>query len=149
MKPTLWIIIGIVIGALALAFFVRIPSSNQKKAAISIGKTNINLEVADTDVLRTQGLSGRESLASTTGMLFVFDESDTYGFWMKDMRFPLDIIWLDEQGVVVHIEYNVAPETYPSVLTPNEKALYVLEVNAGVASELLIEKGTRLDIVFK
>lgn len=149
MKPILWILVGIVVGAVALAFFARTPRSVPGSATLFFGETELNLEVVATNETRTQGLSGREVLKQNTGMLFVFDESGTYGFWMKDMRFPLDIIWLDEQGVVVHIEYNVAPETYPSVLTPNEKALYVLEVNAGVASESHIEKGTRLDIVFK
>jgi uncharacterized membrane protein (UPF0127 family) len=147
MKTILWIFIGIVVGALALAFFVRTPTT-PKLATVSIDGAELNLEVVDTNETRTQGLSGRELLPRDTGMLFVFDVPDTYGFWMKDMRFPVDIIWLDEQFRVIHIEQNVSPETYPNVFTPTEKALYVLEVNTGVSDELHIEKGTLLDIVF-
>ncbi|MCR4275020.1 MAG: DUF192 domain-containing protein [Candidatus Campbellbacteria bacterium] len=149
MKTVLLIFAGICMGAIALAFFVRIPQDSPKIATVSIDDKTLAFEVVDTPELRTQGLSGRKSLLPNTGMLFVFDTSDVYGFWMKDMFFSLDIIWLDNNFTVVHLEQNVSPETYPSVFIPNEKALYVLEVNAGVSNELHIEKGTQLEVVFK
>src|SRR4051812_48326835 len=57
----------------------------------------ISIEVADTPEARERGPSGRESLPQGSGVLFVFDAPATYGFWMKDMRFPIDIVWLDEE----------------------------------------------------
>lgn len=84
-------------------------------------------------------------------MLFIFPRAERYGFWMKDMAFPLDIIWLNDgepqtdadltqtygEGrkrlVVVDIREDVAPETFPEVFYPREKARYVLEARSGFA----------------
>lgn len=149
MKGVLWIFVGIVIGFLALAFFTQIPHSTSKTATLSLKNRTLVFEVVDTPETRMKGLGGRESLPEDAGMLFVFDTIDVHSFWMKDMLFPIDIIWLDSNFTVVHTEQNILPDTYPNVFTPTEKALYVLEVNSGVLSELDIEKGTRLVVVFK
>jgi uncharacterized membrane protein (UPF0127 family) len=99
------------------------------------------LEVADTPAERMQGLSNRPKLADGTGMLFVFDRPSVQCFWMKDMRFNLDIIWVDADKKVVYIEPNVSPSTYPHSFCPNVPAQYVVEVNAGVAQQLRLEAG--------
>lgn len=66
-------------------------------------------------------------------MLFVFPKDDAYGFWMKDMLAPLDIIWLSDTGSIVWIEEDVQPSSYPNVFYPNAPARYVLEMRAGQA----------------
>jgi len=66
-------------------------------------------------------------------MLFVFPEDGVYRFWMKDMRFSIDIIWLSDSGEVLHIEHSLAPSTYPNSYGPTTSARYVLEVPAGFA----------------
>lgn len=71
---------------------------------VLIGGKKIRVDIADTVVTRTQGLSGRTSLAETDGMLFVFENADRYGFWMKDMNFAIDIIWIDPEKNIVYIE---------------------------------------------
>jgi len=63
---------------------------------------NINVELANTNASREIGLSYRTSMNQDEGMLFVFDKIGKYGFWMKDMNFPLDILWLDEEGRVIY-----------------------------------------------
>jgi uncharacterized membrane protein (UPF0127 family) len=94
-----------------------------------IGDFALKIEVAETHEARVQGLSGRDSL-DADGLLFVFPETDYHGIWMKDMRFPIDIIWISEDLRIVHIEENVQPETYPKVFRPREPARYVLETDS-------------------
>ena len=107
-----------------------------------IGK--MALEIADTEGKRIRGLSGREYLADGTGMLFLFPSSGFYGFWMKDMNFSIDILWIDEDFKIVHIEREVHPDTYPKSFTSQEPAKYVLELNAGDALRLDLIVGKRI-----
>lgn len=95
---------------------------------------------------RAMGLSNRDSLAYNEGMLFVFSDDEKHGIWMKDMRFSIDIIWLDEKGEVVSIETNASPESYPKVFRPTSPARYVLEVNAGWAQQNNIDVKTKLNL---
>jgi uncharacterized membrane protein (UPF0127 family) len=92
---------------------------------------SIAAEVARSPAERMQGLSGRDALQDGAGMLFVFEQSERYEFWMPDMRISIDIIWLDEDMRVVHIKENATPESYPEKFVPNTPARYVLEVPAG------------------
>jgi uncharacterized membrane protein (UPF0127 family) len=112
------------------------------------GKT-IQVEIADTPDTRSQGLSLRDSLPKDHGMLFVFDEEGNYAFWMKNMEFNLDIIWINSTGTIVHIEKNLKPclEICPSYGS-EKPAQYVLEMNAGVSDELGIREGTTINIIF-
>jgi len=93
------------------------------------------VEIVDTPELRAQGLSFREALSPNAGMLFVFSESDKYGFWMKDMLFPIDIIWFDDEFVVVDVKENLAPESYPEVFKPRVPARFALEINISGISD--------------
>ena len=100
----------------------------------------INAEFVETPELREMGLSGREGLGRNNGMLFVFDnETVNRCFWMKDMKFSIDMIWLDSDKKVVHIQENVSPDTYPESYCPDAPAQYVLEVEAGRAEQLGID----------
>lgn len=112
---------------------------------IVIGDTALTVEIADTYEKRELGLSGREALKKNTGMFFVFDEPDTYGFWMKDMKFNIDIIWLNVHGEIIYMKESVSPDTYPETFTPETEALYVLEVPAGFATEKHLEIGDKID----
>jgi uncharacterized membrane protein (UPF0127 family) len=80
------------------------------------------------------GLSGRSSLSESSAMLFVFDiESDRYCFWMKDMKFDIDILWLDSKKRIVDAKYAASPSSYPEEFCPKSAARYVLELPAGQA----------------
>ena len=102
----------------------------EQKVAISIRNVSVVVTVVDTPETRLQGLSGVASLPEKEGMLFVFDKEGDYSFWMKDTLIPLDIIWINDDFKVVHIEQNVRPESYPLIYSSPYPARFVLEVNA-------------------
>ncbi len=81
-----------------------------------------------------KGLGGRTNLSEDYGMLFVFDHKGNYGFWMKDMLVPIDIIWLSDNGTIEKIDASVATSTYPEAFYPPSPIKYVLETAAGEAS---------------
>jgi uncharacterized membrane protein (UPF0127 family) len=94
-----------------------------------------SVELARTPQAREQGLMGRDGLEPGSGMLFIFDAPGRYSFWMKNMKFPIDILWLDSDRKLVHIAESVPPcqsEPCP-VYTPLSDARYVLEIPAGEA----------------
>lgn len=122
---------------------------NEKEIIVPKGK--IYAEIVDTRESREQGLSGRKGLAEDEGMLFVFDQSGKYGFWMKDMLFAIDMVWINKDGVVVHVERNATPESYFSVTPPQTfvnvpEAKYVLEIVAGEAEKHGLYLGTKVTI---
>ena len=97
----------------------------------------------------TRGLSGRDNLKKGTGMLFVFDEIKKHSMWMPDMKFPLDVIWLDETLSVVHISYGLQPcedrRTCPS-RNSVYACKYAIEVNEGEAAIYGFMNGTQLTV---
>ena len=110
----------------------------------------ISVEVADTVEKRSLGLGKRSGLENGWGMLFVFEKRKQHGFWMKDMEFPLDIIWLDNHRIA-YILRNVQPVksgVIPPVMTPPEAVNFVLEIDAGRADELKLQVGQRLRYQF-
>jgi uncharacterized membrane protein (UPF0127 family) len=116
------------------------PRVPQSRSVVLAGQT-IHVSIADTPALQEKGLGGRTSLAPNEGMLFVFPESGEYAFWMKDMRFSIDIVWLSDDGAVVYMAQNVSPDTYPQTFIPNEPARYVLELPAGWAKAYTMKIG--------
>lgn len=130
-------IIVLVLGA--YLFFPKAP----------VLETLSQIEVVDTPEARSLGLSGRTTLPEDYGMLFVFPEADRYGFWMKDMLVPIDIIWLSDTGEIVGIEASVAPETYPQEFKSPAPVRHVLETRAGLANERGWQVGTVLNVFAK
>lgn len=88
----------------------------------------------------SKGLGGRSNMPKNHGMLFVYDNAGIHCHWMKDMRFALDMIWLDESKKVIKVQENIAPETYPQNFCPDSPAKYVIELNAGTVYELNRQK---------
>ena len=110
----------------------------------------IPVEVADTLKKRSLGLGKRASLKKGWGMLFVFEKRKLHRFWMKDMHFPLDIIWLDNHRIV-HIINNAKPSDSMEeleVLTSPVPVNFVLEISAGRAAKLRLKKGQHMKIKF-
>ncbi len=114
--------------------------------AVEINDIIIPVELADTLEKHIQGLSDKEELID--GMLFLFDERQIRSFWMKNMHFPIDIIWIDDEKIV-NISKNLPPEgenpkkTYSSIYP----VYYVLEVNAGFCEQNNISIGDRVKII--
>lgn len=111
---------------------------------LRVGDFVLPIEVAQTPEARAQGFSGREEPLSGHGMLFIFDRPDFYGFWMKEMKFALDIIWIDENWQVLGVERGVLPESFPKSFYPPSPAKYALELRAGDANYFNIDVGTKL-----
>ena len=123
-----------------------VPSDHVPK--LKIGDTELNVEISDTDQKRRQGLSGRATLSENTGMFFIFPSAGIHPFWMKDMLFPLDFIWIKENKVV-QLDENIPPPSktfgLPKIVTPKESIDKVLEVNAGFIAKHGIKVGDEVD----
>lgn len=124
------------------------------EASVRIGgETTYKVDVAATPEDRQQGLSGRESMDRNAGMLFVFDEESPLHFWMKDMHFPLDIIWIDGNCLLAGVSAEV-PTPAPGAASdqiPRAQSVvpaqYVLEVNAGEWARNELESGDRVEFL--
>lgn len=124
------------------------------RGTVRVGDTVIEVQVADTPELRTRGLMFQDALPYDEGMLFVHDRPGPYSMWMPNMRFALDMVWFDADGIVVHIEQGVPPcgpagsasGRCPSY-GPAGGALYVLEATAGFVAMHGIDEDSRLVII--
>ena len=126
-------------------------TSTEKLKVITIEAPagTISAEVASTSEQQAKGLGERGSLPADQGMLFPFLYPGDYGFWMKDMYFPIDIVWISSNKKVVVITPDVSPDTYPTVFYPPLAISYVLELNAGAAARLGIATDTELTFTEK
>lgn len=112
-------------------------------------KLNIISDVADSMDERSQGLSGKTILGEDKGMLFIFQENTNSPFWMKDMNFPLDIIFINDQFEITDIKQNIAPcvkDKECPKLEPITKYRYVLEVNSNYTKENNVKIGNKITI---
>lgn len=116
------------------------------KKTLRINELTLTAEIADEPHERTQGLSGRETLADNQGMLFIFPWPTLPPFWMKDMKFPLDLLWINENGIIIEITKNVSPATFPQTFSPPSPILYVLEVNSGWSDKNKIKVGDKISL---
>jgi uncharacterized membrane protein (UPF0127 family) len=114
---------------------------------VKISGQTIKAEIPRGPNTKLQGLAGRPCILPDQGMLFVFSKPGQYFFWMKDMRFPIDIIWISSDHKVVGQEIGVEPKTYPDrfVNKKENPAQYVLELKAQRSRELNVTLGTPVD----
>jgi len=115
------------------------------KVNVRIGSVKIEATVAGTETERAKGMSGKVYVADNQGMLFVFPHDAKWQIWMKDMKVPIDIVWLDASKKVVSLRKNVPPSSYPGHFTPPADARYVLEIASGAAQKANIELGVRAE----
>lgn len=111
---------------------------------VQIAEDKLNLYVADNICKKTTGLSGKAELKADEGMLFLFDKAGNYGFWMKDMNFPIDIVWLGEDFTVLGVEKDLKPSTFPSIFGQNYTSKYVLELPSGISEKDNIKVGNKI-----
>jgi uncharacterized membrane protein (UPF0127 family) len=107
----------------------------------------LKVDLALTQKDQEQGLSGRKELNEEEGMLFVFNHTGQYPFWMKDMNFAIDIIWLGEDLRVVYIKKNALPESYPETFLPDQNAKYVLEVLSQFSEKNNLKVGDKVEFL--
>ena len=140
------IIIVVVVGLSVWFFHSSKPIVNDLKT-VEIGNAVISAELATTQAEQVQGLSDRPSLAANTGMLFVFDHDSNWTIWMKDMNFPIDVLWITDDQKVSDIVEDMTPQSYPKTYASHAPTRYVLEVSAGTVKDYGIQTGQ--DVVFK
>lgn len=142
----------LVVGAiLVLPFITKVP---EKKAPLvppsvyahklTIGGVPLDVAIAHTQEEQSRGLSGTSSLSANEGMLFVFDAPKIPNFWMKDMNYSIDMIWIDNDLRVSGVVSNVTPDTYPEEFSPDTPIRFVLEVPAGFTEANNIISGTEV-----
>ena len=126
---------------LILTGLLILSRNTRSRPTVVLGGRLFSVEIADTPALQQKGLSGHAPLNDREGMLFVFSRPDRYGFWMKDMLFPLDIIWIGSDWRITHIEHSLATSTYPAVFYPEAPSRYVLEISSGLSDTLGLKTG--------
>ena len=140
-KSILW---AIVIGVLALVGFgvnAIVSTAMQPTPLIDLGGGTFRVQVAQTETELERGLAGRTKLADNEAMWFIFPEDKVWKIWMKGMKMPIDIVWLDRDKKVVHIEENVQPDAEPyEVYQPPVPARYVLEMAARSVQKFAVKK---------
>lgn len=118
---------------------------------IRLDNAMLGVQVADTPDRMTEGLQFQQPLPYSEGMIFVFGDPQQVSMWMKDMQFPLDMVWFDENGRVLHIEKNLQPCTDISPCQVynggNQDTKYVLEVTAGFVERFDITERSKLTVL--
>jgi uncharacterized membrane protein (UPF0127 family) len=137
---------GIVIAGLVFILVASVAAyivtNFQPKTEVRLGSGVFSAQLADTDAERIQGLSGVDRLGPADGLLMVFQSDSEWGIWMKDMNFPLDIVWLNNEKKVIYIVTDASPDLGTSkTFTPETPARYVLEVPAGTVKRAAIKIG--------
>jgi hypothetical protein len=128
-------------------FLLKNNNKEENFQHVIINGVTLKVDLATTSKEQEQGLSGRVGLKEDEGMLFIFDKPAPYAFWMKDMNFPIDMIWFGEDMHVVYIKRNATPESFPETFTPNQNAKYVLEVVSGFSDKNNIKDGDTFELI--
>jgi len=133
-----------------LIFFIFMSGcldEESSKVIIDFGNgTEIIATIAESSEDRSKGLMYKKALDDNTGMLFIFEKEGFYSFWMKNVMFPLDILWFDEELDIIHITEDIPPcnsETCEVYVSPNPSK-YVLEVNSNFVRNHNINIGDRV-----
>lgn len=137
----------VILIVLIVLFLIIYPSQRQNRRSqsiyIEIKDLKVKVQLANSLWEKASGLSGRKEMPKNEGMLFIFSRPGRHFFWMKNMNFPLDIIWLDENMKVVEIDKNVQPDSFPQTYQSPGLIKYVLEINAGLSDQYDISKGDK------
>lgn len=142
--------LGYALGAVCIIFIgllvaLAVTKLSQPQHILRANAKTYHVTIVISPADQEKGLGDRTSLPTNEGMLFAFPSSSVRCFWMKDMHFPLDMIWLNTHKQIVHIQQNVSPNTYPEIFCPSTPAEYVLELNAGQAQVAHLRNGQMLN----
>jgi uncharacterized protein len=134
---------------------INIPKDRYLQARVIVNSFELTTDLAITNDQKAEGLAVKNHLKENEGMLFVSERPSRQSFWMKDMKFPIDIIWLNSNGTVVHIEHTLQPcisVVNPAasirncpIYTPDSDSQYVLETIAGFSQKYNVKIGTNID----
>lgn len=147
------VIIGVV-GMLSIPKDVKLEQAEFPMGVIKIDDVTLQVQIADTNPLQTRGLMFQEKLPYDQGMFFVFEDEGVRSMWMLNMQFSLDVIWIDADGGIIHIEKDAQPcksalETMACTFSNGngKDAKYVLEVTSGFVDKFNITENSKLEII--
>jgi len=146
------VIIGVV-GLMTMPSEIKLESVEFPRGTIMVDDIPLVVQIADTEPRRVRGLMFQDQLPLDQGMIFVFDKPGLYSLWMLNMQFPLDMIWFDQDGKMIHFEKDVPPCKTPleiaacQSIVPDGQALYILEVTSGFVDNANITKDSILEII--
>jgi len=145
-KKTLTVALVAVSVFIAALVAVSVFMKSQPSSALRIGDGAYDAQFATKPSTRAQGLSGTSDLGSTDALVFVFPADGKWKIWMKDMNYPLDIVWLDNDKSVIYIVENAPPEGGEDVIfQPPTDARYVIELSSGSVEAKNIVVGDRAE----
>lgn len=148
-KENIRLLLGAAVLILTIVIVITLLLNSRKSTKVFVNGQTISVMVAKTDKEKQVGLSGRNKIGENQGMLFIFDTPNYYSFWMKEMKFPIDIIYINGNKITTVVE-NAKPPLSANdnlaIYQPSEKSDKVLELNAGSADKLKIKTGAVVEI---
>ncbi len=132
-----------------LVLYNYLSKSSIHKSTVTIENKTFLLDVARTDNEKEIGLAKYNKLPEDTAMLFIFQSSDYYSFWMKNMKFPIDIIYIQDNKIVdifKNVPYPKTKDEKLTIYTPKSKANFVLETNANLSTKYNFKIGSYIKI---
>lgn len=140
------VVILLLIALFLILYFGFSHKAEKQTAIIDFGLVEVKAELAQTTLEKIKGLSNRNNLEHDTGMLFVYKDYNQPGFCMRDMNFPIDIIWIKDNKII-DFEQNLPLDNCKQVYFPPSEINYVLEVNSGFVAKNSIKVGDKISIV--
>jgi len=138
--------VAVIIVIAAALCFLYWQMTRSQMATMSLNGHTYRLTVAQTEADREHGLSDTSSLPQDQAMLFVFPSSGHPAIWMKDMNYPIDIVWLSNDKTVVHTVENAQPSSYPdTIFQTDNDSRYVIELPAGTIEKTDINSGDKAE----
>lgn len=131
--------LAVLVTVVAGFFIIQKFSSDQ--TVLRMGNQAFTVTIARTDVERQRGLSGTKSLGPNQAMLFIFPDNMKPGIWMKEMNYPIDILWVNSNSQIVHLVKNAQPSSFPETFRSDVPARYVIEVSSGTIDKTGTVKG--------
>jgi uncharacterized membrane protein (UPF0127 family) len=149
MKKIISVVTLLTLGATTVSYASIDKNLNKNIKVVQIGGQNIYVDVAYSSLDQQRGLGGKQEIGANQGMLFVFDRPGKYIFWMKDMNFPIDIIWIDKNLKIVYIKKDARPELFPETYEPSVNSSYVIEVKSGFSDTFNVKTGDNVSFIYK
>jgi uncharacterized protein len=141
---------AVLIASVLVYWFLFGRNVVNRRAQLVLKNQVFDIEIAENATARAQGLSHRDSLPQNAGLLFLFKSPSKHGFWMKDMKFPIDILWF-RGNELIGISKNAVPEPEKNVLQlkvyyPPAEADRVFEINAGLSDKYNFQPGDKFEL---
>jgi len=133
------IVAAMIVGIISTFIYVVVPNLPQSTTTLKLGDGVFHARIASNDNTRIKGLSGVSKMAADEALLMAYPNEDKWGIWMKDMKIPIDIVWLNSDKKVIHIVKYASPDDSTlKTYIPKAPALYVVELPAGTVESKMI-----------